>query len=275
MAASRSKLLEMAEKDKERMMLEESKNKVESYIYRIKNKLSDDEVEIESVTTKKQREEVRKLAEEAEDWLYEDGYSADLATMEDKYAELSVPFEKIMLRISEKTARPEAIEALQTKLTEIEALMAKWEESKPQVTEEERKSVLDKVEEVRKWIDDKEKQQSKKKPHDEPAFLSEEVPLQIKPIQSIVVRLNKKPKPKPEKKQEEDKNETSTENATDTKAEASAGGGNETLDDKETAKESDAKTEDDTDKTTSDDSKQEDNSEEKPAVSEELQIRKF
>lgn len=272
MASSSAKLREMAEKDKERMMLEESKNKVESYIYKIKNKLSDDEEEIDAVTIKKQREEVRKLAEAAEDWLYEDGYSADLATMEDKYAELSVPFEKIMLRISEKTARPNAIEALKTKLTEIEALMAKWEESKPQVTEEERTSVLDKVEEARKWIDDMEKKQSKKKPHEEPAFLSEEVAPQLKPIQAIVVKLNRKPKPKPEKKKEEDKNETSTENATATDANATA----EDVDTKEDAgdkaKEPEETT-DDAEKATDDvDSKPEDASAETPAdgVSEEL-----
>ena len=202
----------MAAKDKERMMLEESKNKVESYIYRIKNKLVDEEEEIDKVSTKKQREEVRKLAEAAEEWLYEDGYDADLATMEDKYAELSVPFEKILLRISESTERPKVIESVRKKLTEIEELMEKWVEAKPQVTEEERTQVLDKVKEAGKWIDDQEKAQSKKKAHDDPAFLSDEVPLQLKPLEALVVRLNRKPKPKPEKKKE-DKNETSTDAA--------------------------------------------------------------
>jgi hypothetical protein len=197
LAESRAKLLELAAKDKERMMLEEAKNKVESYIYK----------------TKKQREEVEKLANAAEEWLYEDGYSADLATMVDKYAELSVPFEKILLRISESTARPDAVEKFRAKLTEIEGLMAKWEESKPQVTEEERSMVLKLVEEVRKWIEDKEKAQAKKKAHEEPIFVSDEVPLQLKPIESMVVRLSRKPKPKPPK---EEKNETSTENATAT-----------------------------------------------------------
>jgi len=225
LAESKAKLLEMAEKDKERMMLEESKNKVESYIYRIKNKLVDDEEEIDKVSTKKQREEVRKLAEAAEEWLYEDGYDADLATMEDKYAELSGPFEKILLRISESTERPKVIESVRKKLTEIEDLMEKWVEAKPQVTEEERTQVLDKVKEARKWIDDKEKAQSKKKAHDDPAFLSDEVPLQLKPLEALVVRLNRKPKPKPEKKKE-DKNETSTDaanaTATDTNATAAA-----------------------------------------------------
>ncbi len=212
MLESKNKLAEMAQKDKERVLLEESKNKVESYIYKVKNKLIDDEEAIEAVTTKKQREEVKKLAEKAEDWLYEDGYDADLATMEDKYAELSVPFEKILLRISENIARPEAIVKLQTKLGEIEALMAKWVETKPQVTEEERQKVLDGIEEVRKWIEDKEKAQKKKKPHDEPAFLSTEVPEQSKSLETMVVRLNRKPKPKPPKVE---KNETESANATD------------------------------------------------------------
>ena len=213
MAESKAKLFAMAEKDKARMMLEESKNKVESYIYKIKNKLVDDEENFEKFAIKKHREEVRKLAEDAEEWLYEDGYNADLATMEDKYAELSVPFEKILLRISEATDRPAAIEALGKKLTEIEALMEKWVEAKPQVTDEERKEVLDKVKIAREWIAGKEKVQSKKKPHEDPAFLSKEVPLQLKPIETLLVRLNRKPKPKPPKK---DKNETTTNSTVET-----------------------------------------------------------
>ena len=212
LAASRAKLLDMAVKDKERMMLEESRNKVESYIYRIKNTLADKEDEISKVSNKKQRDEAMKLALDAQEWMDDEGYGADLATMEDKYATLSVPFEKIMLRLKEKDALPQAITALQKKLTEVEQLMAKWEKDRPQVTEEERNRVLEKVEEVRKWLSEKEKEQSKKKAHEEPVFLSEEVPGQMKPIEVMVMRLSRKPKPKPPKKEE---NKTSTENATD------------------------------------------------------------
>lgn len=210
--ASKDKLLEMAQRDKERMMLEESKNKLESYIYRVKNKLEDDEKAIEAVTDKKQREEIQKFVGTAEHWLEEEGYHADLATTEDKYAELAGPFEKIMLRISESTARPEAIESLGKKLTDVEGLMVKWEESKPQVTKEERDSVLAEVENVRKWIEDMEKAQAKKKPHEEPAFLSKDVIPQLKPIKQLVEKLNRKPKPKPEPKNETsaDSNATST-----------------------------------------------------------------
>lgn len=204
----------MALRDKERMMLEESRNKVESYIYRIKNKLDDDAENIGKVTTEEQRESMRKLAVDAEEWLYDDGYAADLATMEDKYAELSVPFESIQLRVSEMAARPAAMEALKKKLTDIEHLMVKWAEDRPQVTEEERVSVLEKVEEVRKWILDMEDAQSKKQPHEDPAFLSEDVPKQTSSIEALVLKLSKRPKPKPPKPE---KNETeSATNETET-----------------------------------------------------------
>lgn len=230
MEESKAKLAELERKDRERVMLEEARNKVESYIYQIKNKLVDDEEAIGMVTTKEQREELSKLAADAEEWMYDDGYNADLATMEDKYAELSTPAEKVFFRVSESTARPEAVKALQTKLSKVEELMKKWETTMTHITEEERAEVLSKVEEVRKWIAEKEEAQSKLDPSEEPAFKSEDVPSQSKPIETLVARLNRKPKPKPEKK-----NETKSEgNETET------GEGNETA----TEETSDEKTED-------------------------------
>merc|ERR1712232_962416 len=149
MVESKAKMDEMARKDKERQMLEEARNKVESYIYKIKNTLVDDEENIGKVTTEAQREEVTKLSSDAEEWLYEDGYNADLATMMDKYAEISAPMEKILYRLSEMTARPAALNALKEKLDKIEMLMMKWETTHQHITEEERKDVLSKVETVR------------------------------------------------------------------------------------------------------------------------------
>merc|ERR1712224_934267 len=117
----------LARKDKERLELEEARNKVESYIYKIKNKLIDEEEVIAKVTTEEQREEVSKLSVDAEDWLYDDGYNADLAVMNDKYAEISAPMEKILFRVAELEALPAAVTALKEKLEKIEKLMIKWE----------------------------------------------------------------------------------------------------------------------------------------------------
>lgn len=127
MAESQAKLQQLAQADKDRMMLEESKNKYESYIYYIRNKLIDHEEEIAKVTTEEQREALRKSAEDAEEWMFDEGFSADLKTYDEKFVELSTPAEKAFFRMAELTARPKAIDALSAKLTKIEELIKKWE----------------------------------------------------------------------------------------------------------------------------------------------------
>lgn len=209
-------------KDKERIMLEEAKNKVESYIYKIKNKLIDDEEAVSKVSTEEQREELRKSAEAGEEWLYDEGYGADLPTMEAKYVELSEPAEKVWFRMAEMIARPEAVKAFKEQLEKVEKVLEKWKESKPQITEEERDEVQAKIDEARKWISEKEAEQAEKQSNEDPAFLSAEVPPQGKTIQKLVTKLSKKPAPKPEKKEEEATNETAS-NETAAEEEAAEG----------------------------------------------------
>ncbi len=213
MQESKAKLDALAQKDKERMMLEEAKNKYEGYIYYIRNKLIDDEENINKISSEEQREALRQSAEEAEDWMFDEGFSADLATYEAKYEELSAPAEKVFFRAAELSARPKAVKALLAKLDKVQDLMKKWETTMTHITEDERKEVLEKVDEARKWVEDKVAEQEAADQTADPVFTSEEVPGQTKKIESIVGRLMKKPKPKPEKKKTEDadKNETTSE----------------------------------------------------------------
>mmetsp|Transcript_9476 Transcript_9476/g.11008 ORF Transcript_9476/g.11008 Transcript_9476/m.11008 type:complete len:246 (-) Transcript_9476:144-881(-) len=206
MAESRAKLAELARKDKERMDLEEIRNTYESYIYLIKNKLIDDEEAIGAVSTQEQRDLLSKSAMEAEDWMYDEGYDADLETYTKKYEELSAPAEKVFFRVKEVSARAEAVAALNTKLDKVVALMTKWETTMPQITEEERTDVISKVDVVRKWISDKVEAQAAADPAADPVFTSAEVPLQTAELQTVISKLSKRPKPAPKK--EEKKNET-------------------------------------------------------------------
>jgi len=219
MAESKAKLDYLTQKDKERVMLEEAKNRVESYIYLIKNKLIDDEENIGKVTNEEQREALRKLSADGADWLDFDGYDADLETMEAKYKELSEPAEKVWFRVKEMTERPAAVAAMKKKIDKVEKLTMQWKDSMPQITEEEKEDVMAKVEAVRTWLSEKEAEQEKIASHEEPAFTSAEVPLQTKSLERLIAKLLKKPKPKPVKKEE--KNETDTE-GNETKAEEGA-----------------------------------------------------
>ena len=92
---SLEKLDEFTHIDNERISLEESRNKFETYTYHIKNKLIDDEEVISVVSIEEQRTALLALANGAEEWMYKDGYDTDRATFEVKFAELSDPAEKI------------------------------------------------------------------------------------------------------------------------------------------------------------------------------------
>jgi hypoxia up-regulated 1 len=219
LAESKTKMAELDHTDQERIKLEAAKNRVESYMYLIKNKLIDDEENINKVSTEEQRESLRSMGLEAEDWLDDDGYDADLATMEAKYVELSTPAEKVWSRVKEMTARPAAVVALKAKLVKVQELMKKWETSLPQVTEEEKAEILVKVEEVKAWIAEKEAAQAEVAAYEDPIFTSAEVPLQTKPIEKLVSRLSKKPKPKPVVKEEKNETDAEAGNATDAGAE--------------------------------------------------------
>jgi hypothetical protein len=209
----KSNLAELARMDKERMLLEEAKNHLESYIYKVKNKLVDDEEKVAMVSTEEQRDELNKLAMEAEDWLFDEGDTADLMTVKAKYDALTTPAEKVWFRLAESTARPEAVQNLKDKLKEFEEKFNKWLEGKDHISDEERSDLASKVESARKWIADKEAEQATKAGHEDPVFISSEVPLQMHPILKLATRLQKKPKPKVEKNETVDKaaNETSEE----------------------------------------------------------------
>merc|ERR1712078_229433 len=121
----KSNIEHLAELDKKRVLLEEAKNKLESYFYHVKNKLLDDEENIAKISTEEQREELSKLAREAEDWLFDEGDTADLEAIEAKYDELATPAEKVWFRLKQLVERPAAVKALNEKLVEIEEKFSK------------------------------------------------------------------------------------------------------------------------------------------------------
>lgn len=250
---SRDKLAAMAAADAERIRFEEVKNKYESYIYHIKNKLIDEEEAITAVTTQEQRDAMLKSSQDAENWMYDEGYDADLVTYEEKYVELYEPAEKVFFRVAEVEARPKVLKDIEQKLDKIIALLTKWETTMPQVTAEERAEVATMVDEVRKSIAEKVAAQDAADPTEDPVFKSADIPPLTKDIQSKLGKLSKRPKPKVEKKEEkkeekeeekeEEKDKDSTANKDDSEEE-SAG---KTEDNKET--QDDKGTEEETEKT--------------------------
>merc|ERR1712012_536006 len=171
-------------------------------------------------STEEQRTALYELANSAEDWLYEDGYDADLETYKAKYDSLYQPADgTLFFRLKEATDRPEAIAAMQAKLTKVKELMEKWKESMPQITDDERADVLAKVVKIEEWMKEMEEKQAELEPYDAPAFNSTEVPLQSKSLDTLIKKLGRKPKPRPKKAP---KNETKSDGDKNTTAESDA-----------------------------------------------------
>jgi len=207
----------LAELDKQRVLLEEAKNKLESYFYHVKNKLLDDEENIAKISTEEQREELLKLSMEAEEWLFDEGDSADLDTIQAKFDELATPAEMVWFRLKEMTERPAAVKAVNEKLVEIEEKFSRWVTNLTHITEDEKSDVFSKIEGAKKWVSDKIDAQSEKAGYEDPIFTSEEVPLQMIPIQKLISKLSKKPKPKPPKVEKKETEKNSTEKETSNK----------------------------------------------------------
>jgi len=218
---SMEKLAEMDRLDQVRIDTAEAKNTLESYIYEVKNNMYDEEDAINEVTTEEQREEVMDMANSLDDWLYDEGSDLGAKDYKIKKKELQSLYDAIELRVREKKELPKMLKAVEKKFSDIRALVEKWNTSMPHITEEEKQDVLDLIEKQESWIAEKMQLLEEQEAHEEPKFVSTNIPGRMKTLQEMVQQLKRKPVPKPPKVP---KNETASGN--DTK-EASKGDNDE------------------------------------------------
>ena len=196
---SRSRLLHLEEVDRSRRAQEAALNSLEGYILSTKSKILEDEEDLSKVSTDEERSGVVTLCDEIEDWLYGDGRGATVVAYKEKEREVSKVAESIFRRYSELTSRPQAVAKARKQLEGIKKRVAKWPDTMPQITSNETEKMIDLVDKVEHWIDEKEAEQAKKSPFEEPEFLSSDVVSQMKPVASLLDRFLKRPKPVPPK----------------------------------------------------------------------------
>ncbi len=81
--------------------------------------------------------------------MYEDGANANYTVYQDKYKNMTKDYEKFNNRKVQDAERPKAVEATEKALKKVEEKVAEMKESKPWITEEEKKDVLDKMKEIK------------------------------------------------------------------------------------------------------------------------------
>jgi hypoxia up-regulated 1 len=212
---SRSRLIRLDDIDRSRRAQEAALNSLEGYMLAVKNRLLDEADELSAVSTEESRAAVAALCDEVEEWLYGDGRDATVSVYKDKEKEVKTMAEPIFRRFTEMAARPEAVTRAKKQIEGIRKRVAKWADTMPQITGNETDKMRDLVDKAEAWIDEKEVEQSKKTPFDEPEFLSSDVASQMKPVATLLDRLLKKPKPVPPKVSANATNVNSTNNTSD------------------------------------------------------------
>lgn len=125
---------------------------MESMVYSFRSWLREDENE-DYVEEGKRNEWIEKL-NEMEDWLYEDGADANYTVYQNKHKDLQKEFGSIDKRKTFDQEKDKTVDSSKKVMVKIVDKVAEMKEKKPWISEEEKKDVLDRLEEVRKWMEE-------------------------------------------------------------------------------------------------------------------------
>ena len=176
--ASKKKLTRLAKADEARKAKETALNDLEAYVYKIRNRLRDEDGkdQLGKVSTEEQREEIIAACNDIEDWLYDEGRSADLSEFKTKEGEIQVPADKIFKRFKESQDRPKAVKRALKQLQNVTKKIDSWGtgEKMAHITEEELLPLRELMAGVQDWVAVKVEAQEAADPYDEAVFSSYE-----------------------------------------------------------------------------------------------------
>ncbi len=104
------RLLELQQRDEERLANEHARNDLESHIFEFIDGMHSDYVI--AVSTEEQREAILASLREASDWLEEDGYAAETKEYKDRLRSLKRVSRSLVRRVTEAAKRPKLVAAL-------------------------------------------------------------------------------------------------------------------------------------------------------------------
>lgn len=116
----------------------DKRNELESYIYNTRDKLDG---ELKEYSNKDEKDKLKSLLTESEDWLYGDGFDSTKSEYTRKIDTLRVIGDKIEKRFNEASNRPNAIDGLKKQLELCKSFASKYGEDYSHITEEERDQV--------------------------------------------------------------------------------------------------------------------------------------
>ncbi|KAJ1723759.1 adenyl-nucleotide exchange factor sse1 [Coemansia erecta] len=206
-------LTELAKQEREMHAADElvnatevAKNALEEYIYETRSKVDGEYAAF--IEPAEQKQFLSQL-NAAEDWLYDEGEDTTRDAYVEKVSGLKATSDPAAERFREDKERPKAARELRDAITHWADRATSQEERYAHITSEERQRVIDRVEKVQEWLDEKLGKQAKKSKWEAPAVFANEIKKQREELVFFASPIMTRPKPAPQPVEESPKAEGS------------------------------------------------------------------
>ncbi|SCV73593.1 BQ2448_7519 [Microbotryum intermedium] len=209
---------QMHASDKLVLETEDRKNALEEYVYDVRDKL---EGAWKKYSSEADKEELSKLASEAEDWLYTDeGEDATKSAYVARLEGLKALGDPIALRYREHEERPRATAALREIITGFLEKAQSGDEKYSHIAEKDLSTVIETCANAEAWLGNKLYSQQEKPLDVKPVITSAEIRKKGEEVQNVCLPIMTKPKPRAPKTERPKTEEKPTEQTPDVSMDA-------------------------------------------------------
>ncbi|GAN04334.1 hsp70 family chaperone [Mucor ambiguus] len=212
-AIAKKRIAELDALDSRKKLREESRNALETFVYKVQDFLYNDIVAL--VATESDIEKLRERLSEVSDWIYDEGEHADTPVFTSKLKELQLIEQPIQHRVREYNERDNNINLVDSTIKlarEFVTNISQVADDLRYHTEEELDGLLTAAEKLEDWMAEKVAAQKKLANTDDPVLVTSHVVDRAQTVKEHLVKLMSKKKPKvPKKTPEVPKNDTEKE----------------------------------------------------------------
>lgn len=185
---------QMANQDRMLRETSQARNDLESYVYAIRDKIDGP---LKSFAKSSEKDRLKSLCTETEDWLYGDGYDSTKAIYSRKLEELHAIGDQIEKRQFENENRPSAIDNFRRQHDLSKAFVSNFTPQYEHITDEERAAIRKELSSAEAWLFEMQGKQADLAHNDDPVLTTDSINKRRNQMLNITNPIMHKPKPAP------------------------------------------------------------------------------
>lgn len=184
----------MANEDRLIIETADKRNELESYIYSMRDKI--DGV-LAPYSTPSEKDSLKKLLNDAEEWLYGDGYESTKSIYASKINELKVVGNAIENRYNEENTRQNAVDQFKVQIEHVKSFVQLTDEAHNHITDDERNKLRTEAASAEEWLYDMLYKQGELPKSSDPILTCDAITKKRNALFALSNPIMTKPKPKP------------------------------------------------------------------------------